>query len=305
MIINGLHREGVALWKGMMAMMVLVLFCSFVTGEGSQTEADTWFMVVSDVHTSNDQTKMDKMANLVSGINGGEYKHVNFLVITGDCVSSFLEKREWGHDDPANNRVLKLLKVLEPLEKPFYLVMGNHEYKIDRDKDSNDPFTQSEIDTIEAMWKRYTGSEPFYSFREAGVKYLVLNSMRGRPLKRHFDEEQMAWFRGELTSDDPMILFFHHPVKTDHFRIWAHKRDMVNKQTEPEFMAICEENKEDIRGIFVGHGHFWVKDRLYKKIPVFETASFGDKPEVIGYLVGLNSTEKEIIETRKIIHKEK
>ena len=289
----------------MMALMVFFFLCSFVAGEGSQTEADTWFMVVSDVHTSNDQSKMDKMANLVWEINEGDYQQVDVLVITGDCVSSFLENREKDHNDPANNRVLKLLNVLEPLEKPSYLVMGNHEYKIDREKDSDDPFTQAEIDTIEAMWNRYTGTAPYYSFREAGVKFLILNSMRGRPQLRRFDDEQLEWFREELSAGDPVILFFHHPVKTDHFRIWAHKRDMVSKQTEPEFMAICEENRSNIRGIFVGHGHFWVKDRLYKEIPVYETASFGDKPEVIGYLVGLNSTGKEIVEARRIIHKEK
>jgi len=305
MKLKGLHRKGGSLWKDMMAVMVLVFCCSFLAGEGSQTKADTWFMVISDVHTSNDQTKMEKMANLVSGINDGEYQQVDFLVITGDCVSSFLEDRDRDHDDLTNNRVLKLLKVLEPLEKPFYLVMGNHEYKIDRDKDSDDPFTQSEIDTIEAMWERYTGQEAYFSFGEAGVKFLVLNSMRGKPLGRRFDDKQMAWFRNEISSADPVILFFHHPVKTDHLRIWAHKRDLVSKRTEPKFMELCEENRERIRGIFVGHGHFWVKDRLYKEIPVFETASFGDKPEVIGYLVGLSSAEKKIVETKKIIHKEK
>ena len=199
-----------------MALMVIFFLCSFVAGEGSQTEADTWFMVVSDVHTSNDQSKMDKMANLVWEINEGDYQQVDFLVITGDCVSSFLENREKDHGDPANNRVLKLLRVLEPLEKPFYLVMGNHEYKIDREKDSDDPFTQAEIDTIEAMWNRYTGTASYYSFRDAGVRFLILNSMRGRPQVRRFDEKQMEWFRGELSAGDPVILFFHHPVKLFH-----------------------------------------------------------------------------------------
>jgi predicted phosphodiesterase len=302
---NRINRTGINGRKGMIALLVFVLLCSLVPVDESGIKPDTWFMVVSDVHTSNDRSKMDKMANLVMEINNGAYGQVDFLVITGDCVSSFLESRERDHGDPANNRVLKLLKVLEPLEKPFYLVMGNHEYKIDRDKDSDEPFTQAEIDTIEAMWKRYTGTEPYYSFRESGVKYVLLNSMRGKPQKRRFDEKQLEWLRDELSSDGPVILFFHHPVKTDHFRIWAHKRDMVNKQTEPEFMKLCEENRENIRGIFVGHGHFWVKDRLYKEIPVFETASFGDKLEVIGYLVGLNSSEKEIVETKRIILKEK
>jgi predicted MPP superfamily phosphohydrolase len=292
-------------WNWMIPLMVLVLLCSFLSEDKSGTNTDTWFMVVSDVHTSNDRSKMDKMAKLVSEINEGAYRHVDFLVITGDCVSSFLENRERDHGDPANNRVMKLLNVLEPLEKPFYLVMGNHEYKIDRDKDSDEAFTRTEIDTIEAMWKKYTGMDPYYTFREAGVKYVVLNSMRGKPLERRFDDEQMAWLRNELSSGEPVIMFFHHPVKTDHIRIWAHKRDLVSRQTEPEFMTICGESRKNIRGIFVGHGHFWVKDKLYKEIPVFETASFGDRPEVIGYLVGLDSAEKQIIVTEKIIHKER
>jgi hypothetical protein len=279
----------------------------FVNGKitgNPELAANSRFIVVSDVHTSNDRFKMEKMAWLVTEINEGEYADVDFLVITGDAVSSFLENRDRDHDDPANNRVMKLLNVLEPLEKPFYLAMGNHEYKIDRNKDSDAPFTQAEIDTIEAMWKRYAGIEPYYSFTEGGMKYLVLNSMRGRPANRRFDDKQVDWFTRELSTGEEAILFFHHPVKTDHFRIWARKEDLVTEKVEPRFMELCREHRENIRGIFVGHGHFWVKDRLYGEIPVYETSSFGDREKVIGYLVGVNTDKKIITETEKLTHKE-
>ena len=283
-------------------ILLLPAFGMGCSGNGDPMP-DASFLVLTDVHTSNDRSKMEKMAYVVDEINNGIYSQVDFLVITGDCVSSFLEHRDRDHGDPANNRVRKLLNVLDGLEKPYYLAMGNHEYKIDKGKDSDAPFTQAEIDTIEAMWKRYTGFEPYYAFRENGLRYLVLNSMRGRPKERRFDDAQMQWFRDELSLGEPVILFFHHPVKTDHIRLWGHKRDMVTVKVEPEFLALCEEYRHNIRGIFVGHGHFWVKDRLFKEIPVFETGSFGDKPEIIGYLVGLSKTEKRIVKTEKQFHK--
>ncbi len=285
-----------------LSFLSLSVFVSSVQGKGF-SEADSWFIIVSDVHTSNDQSKMEKMNWLVSEINGGEYDQVDFLVITGDCVSSFLEKREMDPDDPSNNRVMKLMNVLQKSEKPVYLVMGNHEYKIDKQKDSDDPFTQAELDTIDAMWKRYTGLEPWYSFREGGMKYIVLNTMSGIPDEKRFSDGQMEWFREELSGGEPVVLFFHHPVQTDHMRIWGHKEDLVREDNEPEFMAILEENRSQIRGIFVGHGHLWTKDRLYKEIPVFETASFGDRPKVLGYLVGMNSDNK-IKETEKIFREQ-
>jgi len=34
--------------------------------------------------------------------------------------------------------------------------------------------------------------------------------------------------------------------------------------------------KDVIKGIFVGHGHMWVYDKLFDSIDVYETDSFGD-----------------------------
>jgi len=277
------------------------LIAVIASGSGDTLQADTWFMVISDVHVSNDSSKLDRLADLVSQINEGKYSKSEFLVITGDCVSSFLESREEELLDPVNNRVLKLMNVLGKLDKPFYLVMGNHEYKIDRQKDSDSPFSRSEIDTIEVLWRQFTSFDPYYSFASNGMKFLVLNSMRGRPHGRPFDDEQVAWLRSELSGGEPVMLFFHHPVRTDHLRIWAKKKDMVTAENEPEFMELTQQHSQQIRGIFVGHGHLWVNDVLHDRIPVYETGSFGDHPKVIGYMVGLDTSRKMITEVRKLI----
>ena len=50
----------------------------------------------------------------------------------------------------------------------------------------------------------------------------------------HFIGEmlQIDWFKKELSTAEPSILLFHHPVKTDHPRIVAHKEDMVRNDVE-------------------------------------------------------------------------
>lgn len=287
--------------KRLVSICTGILFsCLSLLATGSGEESPLRFIVVSDVHTSNDVGKMERMASLIWELNEGRYRDADFLLINGDCVSSFLEKREVDHEDPSNNRVLKLMKVLETSEKPVHLAMGNHEYKIDKQKDSDDPFSVAEIDTIHAMWNRYTGLDPYYSFQKGEMKYLVLNSQEARPQEMHFGEKQLDWLEDELADEKPVILFFHHPVKTDHPRIWAKKKDMVTLERDPRFMQLLSEHREQIRGIFVGHGHMWVKDRLYGEIPVYETASFGDAEVVCGYQVSLDPKELKITEVEKL-----
>lgn len=283
----------------LISILCVSFILPFVSAVNRVALADQWFLVISDVHISSDSSKLEKLTGLVSEINYGRYNAIDFLVITGDCVSSFHENREKNLDDISNNRVMKLMQVLEPLQIPVYLVMGNHEYKIDRNRDSDGPFSHAEIYSIESMWTGLTKQEPYYSFRKKGMKYLVMNSMRGRPDEKHFDNEQLEWFRSELSGGEPVILFFHHPVKTDHIRIWAKREDMVTEKMDTRFMELLRLHREQIRGMFVGHGHMWVKDKLYGEIPVFETASFGEDPENIGYLVGIDSDGQRIVQVKK------
>jgi hypothetical protein len=75
---------------------------------------------------------------------------------------------------------------------------------------------------------------------------------------------------------------------------------MVSEGKDDRFMELLSEHREQVRGIFVGHGHMWVHDRLYREIPVWETASFGDEEEVTGYLVSLDASEQRITAVEKL-----
>jgi hypothetical protein len=83
--------------------------------------------------------------------------------------------------------------------------------------------------------------------------------------------------KDELSGGGPAFLFFHHPIKTDHFRIWCKPGDLITEKREPEFFSILRKYRNQIKGIFVGHGHMWNHDVLYDSIKVYETNTFGER----------------------------
>ncbi len=193
------------------------------------------------------------------------------------------------------------MKYLEASSIPVYLTMGNHEFKIDKGRDSDDPYEEDEIMEMEIIWEKFTGLQPYYSRIHKGWKLIFLNSMGGRHLDLKFDENQLNWLQKELQSEEPVLLFFHHPIMTDHFNIWAGLGEIVSKHSEPEFFQILLENSEKIKGIFVGHGHMWVYDKLFNKIEVYETDSFGDNEESPFHIIGIDILNEKIKVSRSPI----
>lgn len=242
------------------------------------------FLVVSDIHISNDEAKDKKLAGLIDEINKGKLSDSELLVITGDNVSSYYSKRNNG-DGLENNRALKFITILKNLEKPYLIALGNHDYKIDRDKDSDAPFTFDEINNIEDLWKSHAEVQPYYSFDYKDVKFIILNSMRGRYLDRSFDDDQMNWLVDQMKENIPIFLFFHHPIRTDNFKLWCKPKDLITPENEEKFFSILSKYKNQVKGIFVGHGHMWVDDKLFDTIPVYETASFGESTGLNYYVV--------------------
>lgn len=278
--------------------LLLILFVSFalVNCGGDETEkqlSDFTVMLLSDVHISNDETKDERLSGLIDSINAGSFEDLEALLFTGDNVSSFYRDRYEG-DSLTNNRAVKFIKILEDIEIPYYIALGNHDYKIDSDKDSDEPFTFEEIDTMEVLWEKFGDLEPYYSVEINGWKMIMLNSMRGRYLNRAFDDEQIKFLKEELEENKPALLFFHHPIKTDNERIWCKPKDLITPEKEMEFFKIVKENKEQIKGIFVGHGHMWVEDMLYDTIPVYETDSFADNEKSPYRLIKFDTAANKI-----------
>lgn len=253
------------------------------------------FIVISDIHISSDQSKDDRLKTFINEINNGKYSDTEFLAITGDNVSSYYSNRNDGNGFE-NNRTLKLMSILKELKKPYLIALGNHDYKIDRNKDSDEPFTIDEINEIENLWKEHAGLEPYYSMEINGYKMIVLNSMRGMYLNKRFDPEQLNWLADQMKDNMPVFLFFHHPVQSDNFKIWGKPKDLATPEKEDKFFAILAKYKSKIKGIFVGHGHMWISDTLFNAIPIYETASFGEGSGLNFYRVSIDESGEVKVE---------
>jgi metallophosphoesterase superfamily enzyme len=273
-----------------LCLALLFLLSGLSLAQGNQFN----FIVISDIHISNDESKDQKLVGFIDEINNGKLSNTELLVITGDNVSSYYASRNNG-DGLENNRALKLIAILKNLKKPYLIALGNHDYKIDREKDSDAPFTFDEINSIEILWNEHGGVEPYYSIDHRDIRFIILNSMRGRYLNRSFDNEQINWLAEQMKEKKPVFLFFHHPIRTDNFRIWGKPKDLITPENEEKFFSILSKYKDQVKGIFVGHGHMWISDKLFNTIPVYETASFGEGKGLNYYSIEFDAVKQETI----------
>ena len=271
---------------------ILLYQCSSIPEK--YPNGDFNFMVISDTHISNDTSKDKRLKDFITKINRGEFLGVELLFITGDVVSSHYVQYDSLNNRKETSRLQKAVDIFNVLNIPYYLIMGNHDYKIDSQHDSDYPYSLSYLQKMEDIWQRTTGRPPNFSFIYKGWKFIILSSFRGRQRKQHFSDNQLDWLKKELNNDLPSLLFFHHPLKSDHFKIWCSFNTRINPKRDSQFYDILYKHKNSIKGIFVGHGHFWVHDSLFEKIPVYETDSFADNEKAQFLIVAVDNFKKTI-----------
>jgi 3',5'-cyclic AMP phosphodiesterase CpdA len=283
------HKNKRAMKLAIVCLFILLICCSVEYPPG-----DFHAVIISDTHISNDIRKVERLQTLIGWINLGQLPGVELMFVTGDVVSSVYGYYYPENPDTSDNRLSRAVDTFRELHIPFLLVMGNHDYKIGRNRDSDTAFSQQEILDMEQIWEKYTSQAPYYGTDHQGWKFIILNSMRGRYLQRYFDDHQLQWLDEQLAEGKPSLLFFHHPLQTDHFRIWAKKKDVITEDNEPRFYQLLEKYRKVVKGIFVGHGHRWVNDLLKQTIPVFETESFGDASSPEYYVIGFSQQSHTI-----------
>ena len=284
-------------------LFLLILLFGLISGcnRDQYPSGDFYIIVISDTHISRDQSKKQRLVKLSSLINEDHFPGVELLFNTGDIVSRVYGNYTSDNPDTTEKRLKTAVDIFRNFQVPVYLAMGNHDYKIGPGRDSDSYFPKEEIEMMERTWEKYTGFKPYYSVQHNAWNFIVLNSMRGRYLDRNFDEKQLDWLETQLKEDMPAILLFHHPLKTDHFKLWSHPKDLVTTEKEPRFFSLIRQNKHKIKGIFVGHGHGWVNDTLFDDIPVYETNSFADEEELMYYVVGFNKKKQSISVAKNVI----
>jgi len=298
MNINNNRNKETSLIRKYKSQFFVLLLLVLISGCSSFSHlypvGDFKILILSDIHITNSKSKDARLVKIVEDVNNGYFPGVEFVVTTGDNVSSVYDHYYPDSLDKSYNRLERFVEIMSKLETPKYFVPGNHEYKIDRERDSDAPYGKEEIDRMSNMWTDITGFQQYYSFSHKGWKFIVMNSMSGRYLERFFDDEQLEWLKNELNDNLPTVLFFHHPLETDQFRIWSGMKGMMVADEEPDFYNILENHQNQIKGIFVGHGHRWVHDRVFNNIEVYETASFGDDESSPYYIVGFDTETQTI-----------
>jgi 3',5'-cyclic AMP phosphodiesterase CpdA len=255
---------------------------------------DFQVLVLSDIHITNSVSKDKRLGSLIDQINNNKYPGVEMVVTCGDNVSSVYDSYTPDSSYHGYNRLQRFMDKISKLQMPFLITMGNHEYKIEKERDSDAPYDKRELLLMENIWQETSGFKPFYSKSFKGWKFIILNSMDLRDIDRKFGPQQLAWLESELATDEAVLVFSHHPLQTDNFRIWCKPGDMAEPEQEPGFYKILETHKEKIKGIFVGHGHLWVRDTLFDQIEVFETASFGDDETSPFLIIGIDAKDRKI-----------
>jgi len=254
--------------------------------------------VISDTHVRlpgnpddavyNNEENLNNLSFLIDLIND-EYYQSDFVVVTGDLVGCLYSDDAFDYNTGGKNPAETFKEMMDSLTIPYYVVLGNHDYQKDFDDIINEGIMTEDISSMEDVWNKVLGIQPYYSIVHKGIRFIFLNSNRGTErfntclfsekesfCTGSFDNDQLDWLEMELNETQPCLLFFHHPVQTDrgyvYFCLSSYK-----VAEEDEFYDIAESYKHKIRGIFVGHGHVWAYDTLYNEIPVFETASVGDR----------------------------
>jgi outer membrane protein assembly factor BamB/predicted MPP superfamily phosphohydrolase len=196
--------------KALIYLMVLTMARSFSYGQTPLT-----FVHLSDTHIGS-ATGAEDLRRTVKDIN--ENDSLQFIVISGDIT-------EFG----ADNELLLARQILDSLNKPWYIIPGNH--------DGN--WSESGANSF----KKIFGTETFY-FKAGGYVFLGTHcgpNMRMGP--GQIPRENIVWLDSILKTipDTTSLIFVNHYPQDSGLNNW--------------FEAIDRLKQKNIQLILCGHGH--------------------------------------------------
>ena len=288
-------------------LLVSALLAVFGCGGGGGDEpitpsADSFkIIVISDVHVRlpdnpddvkyNNALNLSRFSEALNSIKTG-HADADLVIVNGDLAGCLFSNNPDDYDGIAPDTPAERFKsMIDTLGKPYHVILGNHDYQEGFNTSYEEGIPSSDPAAMEAIWKKVLGIDPYYSFVHKGVRFIMLNSIRGSSYddicpsstietacRGSFDNEQMNWLESELANSEPCLIFLHHPVITDNnsTKYWSAAGTAMQLRSDDRFYSIARTYKSRIKGIFVGHGHVKEKDTLEGVIPVHETAPIGD-----------------------------
>ena len=223
--------------------LILILFVCVFSSHGIGQTTNLTFAVITDIHTGLKQVA-EPTINVINDIN--KNPEISFVLVSGDITNN-------GKDE----QLLQAKKLLDKLEKPFYVIPGNHE----------DVWSPSGGTSFFKIF----GTDRFF-FEKSG--YCFIGTDCGPMLRHglaHIPKENLIWLDSQLNTmkdkDMPIIFVNHYPMNTN---------------IDNHYEVINRLKNKNIKLMICGHGH---KNKQYNfdGIPGFMCVSI---------LPGKNSDKK-------------
>ncbi len=177
------------------------------------------------------RSSLEKLEQAVEELNR---EGVAFTVNLGDLV-----------DRDTEQNLGPVMERLGELDAPVYNITGNHDY--------------GGVTDNEALYRRMgmRGEGGYYSVREAGWRFVMLNTNEREPdmppgasYNGGVGREQMEWLEGELgearEEEENVLVFSHHPL------YGVRGLMALNHEAVAEMLA---EYNDVVRGAIAGHHH--------------------------------------------------
>ena len=257
------------------------------------------FAVITDPHLKAEADHPNNLvlAETVEILNAVD-PPVELVLLTGDLLDDLPSDEPSYYEEHDHTALHQLETLLEGLAIPRLAVLGNHDYYIQGggllndltdDLEAREALLEERLD-LPGLWFRHD---------HRGIAFYGLNTMQPHPDAGwlpescgSFGPEQLAWLEQQLADGVPSVLFFHHALALDNavaagfsaampFEVPRAEGDYAKYEgteyedwTDPIY-ALLDQFADQILAIFVGHGHWFVRDEL-GSVPVMMTDSVGN-----------------------------
>ena len=204
---------------------------------------DLLFCQISDTHFMNKSEKIyNQIETFTQFVKVIEYcKELNpnpdFYIMSGDLI----------HDRPEYYQ--NYIKLCKQLNKPFYLMMGNHdirsnlkEFVLNKDLIDKNGFIN-------------------FAINNPSLKIICLDTVKEKNIEGELTKESLNWLEKELITDSkkPTLIFMHHPP----ISIGSALFDHIKCTNGDDFLSLIQKFPNVLKVIF-GHVHCIYQQKIKK-----------------------------------------